>query len=97
MKTYYIDGLDCANCAMRIENKLNELEIFESASLNFAAGEIRVNPAEGAEEPFEAICAVVRQLEPAATVFKSKPITPISMAILMPGPDNSADFCRSSR
>ncbi len=73
MKTYYIDGLDCANCAMRIENKLNELEIFESAFLNFAAGEIRVNPAEGAEEPFEIICTVVRQLEPDATVFKSKP------------------------
>ena len=25
MKTYYIEGLDCANCALKIENKLNTL------------------------------------------------------------------------
>ncbi len=73
MKTYYIEGLDCANCAMKIENRLNELEGLESASLNFATGEIQVDPAEGAEEPFEAVCAVVRQLEPDATVSRSKP------------------------
>lgn len=33
--TYYIKNLDCANCAAKIERKLNNLEIIDHAELNF--------------------------------------------------------------
>lgn len=33
---YNLKGLDCANCAMKIEKALNEMEIVENATVNFA-------------------------------------------------------------
>ena len=32
----YLKGLDCANCANKIENKVNKLESVEEAVLNFS-------------------------------------------------------------
>ena len=34
MKSYYLDGLDCANCAMKIEKKVNEIKGVKSKRLS---------------------------------------------------------------
>lgn len=49
IKTYKIDGLDCADCALHLEKKLNELESIKSAKINFIKGNLKVE-FEGKEE-----------------------------------------------
>ena len=34
-KIFKIQGLDCANCALKIENKIRELENINNVSINF--------------------------------------------------------------
>ncbi|GHV02991.1 cadmium transporter [Clostridia bacterium] len=49
VKIYKIDGLDCANCAAKIEQAINKLSEVERAELNFAAGKLTVTYADGAD------------------------------------------------
>uniref|UniRef100_UPI0025F3BEB3 cation transporter n=1 Tax=uncultured Clostridium sp. TaxID=59620 RepID=UPI0025F3BEB3 len=37
-----LEGLDCANCANKIENRVNKLEEVEEASVNFSLGRINI-------------------------------------------------------
>ncbi len=75
MKIYYIHGLDCASCAMKLENKLKELPLLQNVTLNFTAGELLIETVEPTCDPFEAICAVVAELEPDVMVSEQKPIS----------------------
>ena len=38
MKSVKLQNLHCANCALKIEKKLNELEEINNVSLNFSTG-----------------------------------------------------------
>lgn len=68
----YLKGLDCANCANKIENKVNKLESVEEAVLNFSLsllivslkGNSDVNRVE------EEIKTIVSKLEPDVIVSK---------------------------
>ena len=73
MKTYYIEGLDCANCALKIENKLNAMPELQRASLNFATGELQVEaPDEASDDLFDKISAIVQKIEPDAVLTRTK-------------------------
>ena len=73
MKTYYIEALDCANCALKIENKLNTLPGLKHATLNFATGELQVEALdETSGDLFEKINAVVQKMEPDAVLTQTK-------------------------
>lgn len=73
MKTYYIEGLDCANCALKIENKLNAMPELQRASLNFATGELQVEaPDETSDDLFDKISAIVQKMEPDAVLTRTK-------------------------
>ena len=41
-KTYIIENLGCANCAAKMEKKINELPQVEGATLTFATKQLRV-------------------------------------------------------
>ena len=41
-KVYTIEGLDCANCAAKLEHKMNELEGVQEAILTFATEQLRI-------------------------------------------------------
>ena len=41
-KTYTIEGIDCANCAMKIEEKINKNKGVEEANLNFMMGKLSI-------------------------------------------------------
>ena len=73
MKTYYIEGLDCANCALKIENKLNAMPELQRASLNFATGELQVEAQdETSDDLFDKISAIVQKMEPDAVLTRTK-------------------------
>lgn len=68
----YLKGLDCANCANKIENKVNKLESVEEAVLNFSLSLLIVNLKENSDvnKVEEEIKTIVNNLEPHVIVSK---------------------------
>ena len=67
VKTYEIEGLDCAHCAGRIESEANKLDGVE-CRLNFALGTLRVTTDRDMRETEKAIIKIVKRVEPDAKV-----------------------------
>lgn len=51
IKTYKIEGLDCANCARELEEELNKIEGVASATVDFLGGKVILDCAESAIDP----------------------------------------------
>ena len=69
-----LKGLDCANCANKIEAKVNELEEIKEASLNFSLGRMALSISEGInkEDVLNKIKKIVNDLEPHVIVSEYK-------------------------
>lgn len=71
-KVYSIEGIDCANCAAKIEDKINKMKNIEEANLNFMMGklsiEFKVSTDEEVEEIMEEVRKLVNKLEPDAVI-----------------------------
>lgn len=67
-----LQGLDCANCANKIENRVNELEGVKEASLNFVSTTITIELKEEGlkEEIINVTKEIVNSLEPHVKVFE---------------------------
>lgn len=61
-----LKGLDCANCANKIEKKTNDLDEVKEASLNFTLGimNVEIQPNSNKQEVKEKIIKIVKDLEP---------------------------------
>lgn len=70
----YLEGLNCANCAGKIEDKVNKLPEVQEAVLNFSTKLLLVTPKDGVsrEELEEKIKKIVVDLEPDVKVLKNK-------------------------
>lgn len=64
-RIFDIEGLDCANCAAKIERKLNELDGVESAVLTYTTGKLKIT-AEDVDALLPAIREVIETVEPDA-------------------------------
>ncbi|MEG1313225.1 MAG: cation transporter, partial [Bacilli bacterium] len=53
IKKYKLEGLDCANCAAKLENKIKKIEGVGNATLNFMLLKLTVETNE--EETFEKV------------------------------------------
>lgn len=62
----YLEGLDCGNCAAKIEDRINKLSEVEEASLNFSAGTILIKSKniENKDEIIKKSTEIIVQLEP---------------------------------
>jgi len=69
-KTLILEGLGCADCAAKIERKLNELEGISQAHLNFAAQKlkIKVHHFSHLDSAVEATKRVIKEIEPGVKV-----------------------------
>lgn len=71
-KVYSIEGIDCANCAVKIEDKINRIKNIEEANLNFMMGklsiEFKVSTDEEVEEIMDEVRKLVKKLEPDAVI-----------------------------
>lgn len=65
-----LSGLDCANCANKIEDRVNRLELVEEANLNFSTSQLTVLIKESALkiDVITEIKRIVKQLEPHVVV-----------------------------
>ncbi len=72
-KVYSIEGIDCANCAAKIEDKINRMKNIEEANLNFMMGklsiEFKLSTDEEVEEIMEEVRKLVKKLEPDAVIY----------------------------
>ena len=69
-----LKGLDCANCANKIEVKVNELEEIKEANLNFSLGRMALSISEeiNKEDVLNKIKKIVNDLEPHVIVSEYK-------------------------
>ena len=65
-----LSGLDCANCANKIEDRVNRLELVEESNLNFSTSQLTVLIKESAlkTDVITEIKRIVKQLEPHVVV-----------------------------
>ena len=67
--TFKIKGIDCANCAAQLENKINKLEGVKNASISFMAERMVIEYEEQkAEEIMKKIKKLIKKEEPDATL-----------------------------
>ncbi len=65
-KTYALRDLDCANCALKMEQQILALPEIESASVSFLSQKMRLEFAEGAEpeKVMKKIVKLIHKVEP---------------------------------
>lgn len=65
-KEFILDGLDCANCAAKIEAKVKELNGIKSASVNFVTKKLTIEVQEANESNriVEQVSDIIRKIEP---------------------------------
>lgn len=70
-----LKGLDCANCANKIEEKVNSLEEVKEANLNFSLGRIVINMIDGNNKEIilDKVKKIVNDLEPDVIVKEYEP------------------------
>ncbi|HFX3846352.1 TPA: heavy metal translocating P-type ATPase [Enterococcus faecium] len=65
MKSYRLEGLDCANCAMKIEKGVQKINGVKEATVNFASGKLTIDAEEDHLATIEQETKkVVKELEP---------------------------------
>ncbi len=71
-KTYKLEGLDCANCAAKIERAVNGLDGVTSATLNFLTTKLVIEADEAKiSEIVTATEKIVKKLEPDVILKKA--------------------------
>lgn len=67
--TYKLAGLDCANCAAKMENAIQKLDGVTSVSIQFLTGKMKLDVEEGkAEEIIQAASKIIKKIEPSVVV-----------------------------
>lgn len=64
-KIFILEELDCANCAAKIENAINELEDVEKASVTFMTKKLVLNASEEKmDNVIEQVKKIIKKIEP---------------------------------
>jgi Cd2+/Zn2+-exporting ATPase len=73
----FLEGLNCANCAGKIEKLVGKMPNVRAASLSLATGSLVIDEGEGftQEETYDAIVKLVHSLEPHVVVSQSRKST----------------------
>lgn len=69
---FILEGLDCANCAAKMEKAINELDGVKEATVNFMTTKLAID---GEDEKMQTIIAeaekIVKKIEPDTTMKKA--------------------------
>ncbi len=81
-KTYLLEGLDCAHCAAKIEEKIKTLEGIDSCQVNFMTKKMHLALGQGydTDQILPAVQEAVLSLEPDVVIRDLSPETPVSTA-----------------
>lgn len=71
-KILKVNGIDCANCAAKIESKIGKIKKVTDASVNFMTGKVMVEIESEDEEEInnimEQVIKIINKIEPDATI-----------------------------
>ncbi len=71
-KTFRLEGLDCANCAAKMEKAINELDGVKNATVNFMSTKMVI---EAEEDKMEAVIGsaekIIKKIEPDVVLKKA--------------------------
>lgn len=71
-KTFKLEGLDCANCAMKIEKAVGKVAGVEEATVNFMTTRMSIRAQrESMPEIVSQVEKLINQLEPDVSVVKA--------------------------
>lgn len=70
-KIFKLEGLDCANCAAKIEERVAKLDGIKSASVNFMTTKMTLDIDGNVEEVVENAKTVVKDVEPDVIIKKA--------------------------
>ena len=71
-KIYYIENLDCANCAAKVESAIGNIPEVEAATVAFTLMQLRLT-AEDPDALLDQVTAVARRIEPDIRFLAEKP------------------------
>lgn len=64
-KVFVVEDIDCANCARKLEEAIQNIEGVESASLNFLTGKLTVQAADDQfDDVMKKIVKTAKKIEP---------------------------------
>lgn len=66
---YSLSGLDCANCARKIEEKLASNKKYQNVSVNFST--LRLSFETDIENPYNEVCKIIKSVEPEVFVMNN--------------------------
>ncbi|WP_027631509.1 cation transporter [Clostridium hydrogeniformans] len=70
-KKFRLEGLDCANCAAKIENAINKLPVVNEATVDFMTTKLILEADDDKmEEAINASKEVIKKMEPGVNVKK---------------------------
>lgn len=75
-RTYILEGLDCANCAARVEAKLKEMDGVDDVSITFATRQMKL----AARDPDAMIPQIQSLINTLATASTTRPCWPAPMS-----------------
>ena len=67
---YYLENLDCANCAKKIEDEIKKDNRFSSVIVNFST--LTLSFKTEMDNPFKEIFKIIKKVEPNVLVYKEK-------------------------
>ena len=67
---YYLENLDCANCAKKIEDALKEDKRFTNVVVNFST--LTLSFKTDLDNPFKEIFKIIKRVEPDVLIYKEK-------------------------
>ena len=67
---YYLENLDCANCAKKIEKAISSNEHFLDVTVNFNT--LTLNFKTDLESPFNEVFKIIKKVEPNVLVYGEK-------------------------
>lgn len=71
-KVFKLEGLDCAHCAAKIEEKISKLEGVKSVVINFMTTKMSLESAdENIEEVVEKVKKLINEVEPDVNMVKA--------------------------
>ncbi|MCI8965073.1 MAG: hypothetical protein HFJ43_01755 [Clostridia bacterium] len=71
-KILKVNGIDCANCAAKIESKISKIKKVSDASVNFMTGKVMIETETEDEKEInnilEEVIKIINKIEPDATI-----------------------------
>ncbi|WP_102337237.1 cation transporter [Collinsella provencensis] len=70
-KSFKLDEIDCANCAAKLENKINQLPGVTSASVNFMLQKLTLEADDASfDDVLDSVVKLVSDIEPDCEILR---------------------------